>query len=228
MGPSHTRCVMYQTPTVVSSQQNMAIFYLPQLLDPGKKSLRSTGLERPTSKTKIYVLLFFWWNFLVQTFQDLHDFLHDFFKTPVGWSFLTTTVSAPRRPRRPRYTFGMLYGKPLILQQTLTPPQWMSRPPFPVFMDHGWPFYNWSSDTIHRNGTRRNFNQDSNLFFSFTALFKDAFLKEYEMIWDPLRQRKRSSSPTTLMLCKCLRTICMEYLESHRPSLKYLWPLTYT
>lgn len=58
MDPSKTSCVMYQTPTVVSSQQNMAIFYLPQLLDPGKKSKVNKARET-NLKTKIYVLLFY-------------------------------------------------------------------------------------------------------------------------------------------------------------------------
>ena len=57
---------------------------------PEKKSKVNRARET-NLKNKNLCSPFFWWNFLVQTFQDLHDFLHDFFKTPVGWSLLTTT-----------------------------------------------------------------------------------------------------------------------------------------
>lgn len=122
MGPSHTSCVMYQTPTVIKFPAKHGYLLPSPIVGSRKKSRRSTGLERPTSKTKIYVLLFFdgiSYFKLSKTSMNLHEF----FKTPVNHY-----VSAPRRPRRPRYTFGMLYGKPLILQQTLTPPQGMSSP----------------------------------------------------------------------------------------------------
>lgn len=175
----------------------MAIFYLPPLLDPGKKVQGQQG-SRDQPQTKILCSPFFWWNFLVQTFQDLHDFLHDFFKTPVGWSFLTTTY----RPQGDQGDQGTH-----LACSTVSP--WYSsrhslhlngcQGPFPVFMDH---------------------SEDSNLkILHSTAFFNHTFVKEYEIIWNPLQQLW-SSSPTTLMLCKCLRTICMEYLESHRPPTK--------
>jgi len=93
---------------------------------PEKKSKVNRARET-NLKNKNLCSPFFWWNFLLQTFQDLHESPW-VFQDPCGLVLVNHYVSAPRRPRRPRYTFGMLYGKPLILQQTLTPPQGMSSP----------------------------------------------------------------------------------------------------
>ena len=90
MGPSHTSCVMYQTPTVIKFPAKHGYLLPSPIVGSRKKSRRSTGLERPTSKTKIYVLLFFdgiSYFKLSKTSMNLHEF----FKTPVGWSLLTTT-----------------------------------------------------------------------------------------------------------------------------------------